>query len=267
MQAITSVDQYRALVKDNKRRLGKTRTNCMLLPPAFAEPAAEGRLAFEQYDNGLLVRVDEGSYATLYYYWRPDAMLPRIEYTGSSPLYVEEAGNLDEERRAILEAFGMHQYKRNVQYVLDCTKECDGASADVKGYSIVRCEDESLASAVVSLWGRRLGAADIPLAHKQFLSRGDIVYCALSTAGDLAGAIWWQDQGKTRLMRHIVVDEHHVRRGIARALLVLCATDARQTGMLRVSTWISDTNAPSIALHEQMGYVATTKVVIQFVAK
>ena len=45
---------------------GTVRTNCMLMPRAFAEPAADGRLTFATYDDGLLVRTDEGAYATQY---------------------------------------------------------------------------------------------------------------------------------------------------------------------------------------------------------
>ena len=265
MQPLASADEYRALVKDNKRRLGTVRTNCMLMPRAFAEPAADGRLAFATYDDGLLVRTDEGAYATLYYYWREGA--PMVRLHDNVPLYVEETREPCDEHAAFLRDAGLVLQKRNVQYVL-ARDDWDSRTDDrADGYAMARCEDEALAAEVVALWGRRLGLADIPLAHKEFLSRGDAVWCALSPSGELAGAIWWQDAGKTRLMRHIVVDERHTRRGLAKTLLALCATDACQTGMLKVSTWISDANYASIALHEGMGFCATTRVVLQFVAE
>ena len=265
MQPITDLDHYRALIKDNKARLGKVRSNCKVMSSAFAAPAAAGRLSFAWYDDGLLVRMDEGGYATLYYYWRPDAALPALH--DDVPLYVEETGTCDEQHQAWLAQSGLTVDKRNGQYVLAHPADANDlgqATPNVEGYELVRCKDEDLAREVVALWEHRLNVADIPLDHKEFLATGDVVYCALSTAGELAGAIWWQDAGKTRLMRHIVVDERHERRGIARALLALCATDAWQTGKLRVSTWISDTNVASIALHERMGFRATSRVVWQF---
>lgn len=266
MRPIANVDEYRTLVKQNKQRLGKVRTNCMLMPRAFAQPASAGRLSFAQHEDGLLVRVDEGAYANLYYYWRPETPLPHLR--DSVPLYVEETGETDAERRTFLEDAGFSLQKRNVQYVL-ARDDWDERVADTmaEGYTLTQCTDEALASQVVLLWERRLGLADIPLAHKEFMAQGDAVWCALGPSGELAGAIWWQDAGKTRLMRHIVVDERHTHRGLAKALLALCATDAWQTGMLKVSTWISDANHASIALHEGMGFCATSRVVMQFVAE
>ena len=265
MQRVLDLDHYRTLVKDNKARLGKVCSNCKVMSSAFAAPAAAGRLSFARHDNGLLVRVDEGGYATLYYYWRPGAPLPDLP--DNAPLYVEETGACDEQHQTWLAQAGLHIDKRNGQYVLERPADAcadHATDAGLVGCEFVRCVDEVLALKVVALWERRLKVADIPLEHREFLATGDVVYCALDEDGELAGAIWWQDAGKTRLMRHIVVDEHHERRGIARALLSLCATDAWQTGKLRVSTWISDTNAASIALHERMGFRATSRVVWQF---
>ncbi|MBR3326322.1 MAG: hypothetical protein IKG22_03260 [Atopobiaceae bacterium] len=46
----------------------------------------------------------------------------------------------------------------------------------------------------------------------------------------------------------------------------MCSTDAWQTGKLKVSTWISDANDASIALHKSVGYVLGAEVVQQFVS-
>ncbi len=263
VEPITSVDQYRSLVRQNKQRVGRTQSNCMLMAPAFAQPALEGRLAFEQHEDGLLVRVDEGRYATLYYYWRRGAALPRLH--DADTLVVEDSAAYTDEHRAFLAGAGLQLAHTNVQYVLELPAATQDAPL-AEGYRLVRCEDEGLAREVVRLWERRLEVADVPLDHTRFLELDDAVWCAMDAHDALAGAIWWQDQGTTRNMRHIVVDERHERRGLARALLQRCATDATQTGMLRVSTWICDKNAASIALHECMGYSATPRVVRQFIA-
>ena len=263
VKQVESLDDYKILVRKNKSRLGKAVTNCRLLSSAFLRPIESGRLFWERVPNGLVFLMDEGGYLNVFYHLREGSTLPSLN-TGKV-LLVEEVVRSGAQPSQLLDSSGFTCVRQNLQYSYTCENVMEeSCPQNVTGHHLTRCEDEAMASQVISLWERHLAVFDVPADHLDFLACGDTVLCAVDNEGAVAGAYWWHDAGRTRNARHVVVGQAHRRKGIARALMLSCLFDARQTGILRVLTWISDTNAASIALHESIGYTRTGQEIWQY---
>lgn len=280
MHRIQSVGEYRSLIKATKVRLGRVVANCTQIPRQMEPYIVQGRLTYEEQENGLLVWLDEGMYQTLYVWCSPQSS--RISCTaGPRPVVLEMMGRSDGDSSGelvfdhIMKASGFARERCNLQFVCpvgnddSLVERAQVARKKLKEASnlvVKRCETEELASRVIQLWEERLGIADIPLDHRNFLQNGDTVLCALDEAGALAGAYWWSDAGnRFRYGRHIVTDTQFVRRGVASALMLCAMADGYNHGINSMSTWISDRNLQSIALHTSLGFEPNDRICIQYV--
>lgn len=277
MERVLSGEDYKRLVKKTKASVGKIDSNCFLMASAFVPYADEGRLYAEEFIDGTVVYVDEGSYYNLYYYWRRGVAFEN--YSQDKPILVEEqirginGVSLDTLANQRLLNAGFALIRNNLQYELqlDGTQNyCELAKRAeeetlIEGLSLSSCRDELLREQVLTLWERRLGSEDVPWDHKDFMNRDDEVLCVVDASGVLAGTYWWRKQSKTVWMtRHVVTDERFVRRGIGSLLLIECAAHAQRESTQRLVTWISDCNYNSIAMHEKIGYRTKGNAALQY---
>lgn len=278
---IRDVQEYKDLVRSTKKRLGgKVRSNCLLMSSYFALPASEGRLFCDVLDNGLLVYLDEGSYLTMYYFWKPEAELEVVRQ--EKPIIVEElaaSGVAKPVTALFYEKAGLRKMRTNLQYALDVDVQPEGSEALAErcqsaldhvreqGFTLRPCVSVEQQADILALWEQELELGDVPADHRDFVERGDgsVVYVA-EREGVLAGTYWWKDERRTvRSGRHIVTSPLFVRRGIASALLAACVQDAQARGMRQLVTWIASSNRASIGMHEKFGFVATGRLAEQYV--
>ena len=268
---LSSTDEYRSLVKSTKKRYGRIRTNCQLLSSHFAPVIASRRLRCESCDDGLLMYVDEGDYENLYYYWNPQS--PLAVEQKDKPTLLEELVPINGSKDlsdAYYTSAGFSFYRTNLHYEMQLANvqpRREGVDhAKEQGFELIRCESTDLQAKVCDLWRSNLELGDVPLEHMEFLERrnGGVVLIALLDS-KVAGAYWWNDESRgTRSGRHVVTNPKYARRGIASALLEECAIDAAANGIRKISTWISESNTPSISLHTKIGFTATGRVAKQY---
>lgn len=95
MEQVTNLNQYDQLLRNTRKIFGRLHTNCFLLAPETERIIVQGRLYFEETDNGLLFYVDEKRYYQVYFYIssemkkfnilpREKPLLIRIIYTQGS---------------------------------------------------------------------------------------------------------------------------------------------------------------------------------------
>ena len=128
------------------------------------------------------------------------------------------------------------------------------------------CDTPVLAEKVCALWKSQLKPSDIPESHFDFLEDPDtVVLCATDDEGNVAGAAWLHFSGKNAEKRHIVTDPAWRRKKVAYALENAILAECILKGSVSLNTWVDEENAPSLALHEKMGYEDTGAVSWQFV--
>ncbi len=81
MEQIISLKQYEQLLKGTRKQYGRLHTNCFMLAPETERVIEQGRLYFEETDQGLLFFVDEKRYYQVYFHISPDVkklqMIPK----------------------------------------------------------------------------------------------------------------------------------------------------------------------------------------------
>lgn len=280
MQLVQSLEQYKGLIKATKTRVGNVASNNAQLPVHMEPYITQGRLSFEEQDGGLVMWLDEGAYQTVYLWWGSNGA-PLTDTAQETPLVaelMERAGVQSASERRIaetLERAGFVHERTNLQFILaleelgDLEGHATAARAALEQRSslrVERCETEDLANRVVALWDKRLDVADLPLDHRDFLHHDDLVLCAVDRDGTVAGAYWLGDAGRQSCSgRHIVTDERYVRQGIASTLMLEAYAMVAKHGILTVTTWISDANTGSIALHGRLGFRKNGRVCVQYV--
>ena len=282
MEQIRSVEEYKALVRENKQQQGKVRSNCFLMSSSLDQPIRDGQLFFERFADGLVVYSDEGRYYNSYYYWKMDKALEDIRK--NKPVLMEEldsgreAQEADEKKTAFLLDAGFSLYRTN--YQLDRTVKSDiqktGAlledylqQAENRGMTVAPCRDEMQAAQVVSLWEQALEPTDVPWRHRRFMDYPeDTVYCVTDSEKTTAAAYWWGASGKkTWEGRHVVVRPDCFRQGLGTLLLQLCYEKALQAGVEKISTWICDENQRSLRLHEKNGFQRNGRTSRQYILR
>ncbi len=266
MKKILSLQEYQSLLNSNKQAHGAVDTNCFLMSSSFAPYVDAGRLYYEQYDQGVVVYIDEGDYYNLYYYLEKDAAFPKIHQ--EKPILIEEIDSRGtreaylQELEPRLQTAGFSLYRVNEQFEKKLSAE-DPEPAyrkmldalQVQHLSITRCTDKAMAAEVIRLWESELELSDVPAAHRQFLEKGDTVYCIVNEKGQVVSTYWWARAGRRAYeARHIVTHPEYLRKGLGKTLMLACFMDVKAQGVDTIITWISDQNTRSIALHEKMGF-------------
>jgi|GEM_PF-5971139 len=128
------------------------------------------------------------------------------------------------------------------------------------------CDTPELAEKVCALWKSELKPSDIPEEHLDFLGKDDtVVLCATDDDESVAGAAWLHYAGKNAEKRHIVTAPEWRRKKVAYALENAILAECILNGCVSLNTWVDEDNAPSLGLHEKMGYEDTGAVSYQFV--
>ncbi|MBR2823418.1 MAG: GNAT family N-acetyltransferase [Clostridia bacterium] len=136
-----------------------------------------------------------------------------------------------------------------------------------EGWTLREVRDPETAEQVITLWEASLDPTDIPLAHRRFIRSGtDRALCAADGTRVL-GAVWYRLGRNTCEERHLAVHPDARRRGLGTLLLRGVMNAAAAAGKTLVNTWISDTNAASIALHTRAGFREQPRNCIQYILK
>ena len=132
MAQIKHLEEYKALLRTNKQRLGAVDTNCMLMTGDMARYIEDGRLCAESDENGLYVFVEEGVRFNCFYFRRSGAPLPDLRRDKS--VLIEEMDNrgmrsayLDHFEPVLLGA-GFSLSRRNLQVERMNAPEPDGCA-------------------------------------------------------------------------------------------------------------------------------------------
>lgn len=275
MERIDHLEDYKTLLKENRQRIGKVQSNCMLMAGDMARYIEEGRLFYDTLEEGLIIRIDEGIRENLYYFLRPDAPFPVLE-RGKS-LLIEELDNRGT-RKAELEglearifAAGFERSRVNVQVermMSDAlvSREAIEAQLYERGFMLETCTEGRVPAAVEALWRAHLNALDIPQDHL-VLREGDVITNVMRKQGELAATIWWRHSGRSSECRHVVTAPNYLRRALASALVRLWMSDACSHGANRMTTWINESNMRSLALFEKHGFAQNGRVSRQYLLR
>ncbi len=88
-------------------------------------------------------------------------------------------------------------------------------------------------------------------------------YFVAEEGGAIIGAGGWTPDRRVRRLghiRHVVTDDRHLRRGIARALLERCFETARAAGCVRLECWSTRTAVP---FYESVGFEKVSLMDVQ----
>ena len=275
MERIEHIDAYKTLLRANKQRLGVVDTNCMLMTGDMVRYIEEGRLFTETFDDGMIVRIDEGVRDNIYYYLRPGAQLPCLRR--DKCVLIEEMDNRGS-RSAYLAGFeprltdaGFALSRLNLQVERTLSKEhaASGAEAQLRdsGFSLARPSGGEVPGDVLALWEAHLDPLDIPQDHLILHAGESIVNVIDDSTGALAATIWWKHSGRSSECRHIVTSPAYLRRGLAGMLLNLWFDDAACHGVSRLLTWINEANVPSLSLFTRYGFAQNGRISRQYLLK
>lgn len=276
MQQIEHINEYKALLRANKQRLGTVNTNCMLMTCDMARYIEEGRLFADVFEDGLLVWIDEGIRNNLYYFLRPGAQLPDLR--GSKSVLIEEMDRSGSrsayfsefEPRLFSAGFSLNRLNLQVERTLTESPESSGvieAQLHADGFSLNRCVSGNVPGDVFALWKAHLDPLDIPQDHLVLHTGESILNLIDRSTGCIAATIWWHHSGRSSECRHIVTNPHFLRQGLAGALLSLWFEDAAHAGATRLLTWINEANVPSLSLFRKHGFSENGRTSRQYLLK
>ncbi len=279
MKKVETLDDYKDLLRQNKEERNRVDTNCLLLPGAMNAFITSGTLFVEQYSDGLVFFVDEGNFFNLYYFWESGVPLPNLQQ--DKPVLIEELNNNGSrdvyisQLEPVLKQAGFSLFKHNLQ-VAAAMKERQQelreryaqkkSSLEAQGYRFAFCTDGAGMKQVVSLWESALNPTDIPQSHKT-VDPDNQVLCIFDNENTLCAAKWWHHSGKTSEGRHVVTHKDFERRGLASTLQLAWLVDGLDHGVERYMTWIADTNAPSLAMHQKIGFLCNGRTSKQYILK
>ena len=283
MKKVETLNEYKELLRQNKSKHRQVDTNCFLMSSVVGEYITKGCLFAEEYNQGLILFIDEGSYFNLHYFWESGTPLPNLKQ--NKPVVIEELNN-NGSRDAYLSQFepflihaGFSLLKNNLQ-VAALVKESDKELRDqyisaydekkkrleAQGFRIRLCMDDACMEQVVSLWESALPSTDIPNAHK-VLDSDTPVMCIFDSENTLCSAKWWHHSGKISEGRHVVTNPNFERRGLGSTIQLAWIVDGLNNGVERFITWIADSNEASHAMHKRTGFLCNGRSVKQYILK
>lgn len=280
MRKIQTLSEYKEILRQNKSKRCHVATNCYLMAGAMEEYIIKGCLFAAEYDDGLIIFIDEGNYFNLYYFWESGMPLPNLKQ--DKPVMIEELNNngsrddyLSQFEQLLFQA-GFSLYKHNLQVVAILKDgeqdryisiyEEKKKRLKAQGFRIEPCMNEACMKQVVSLWESALDSTDIPQSHKIF-NPDNRVFCIFDSENKLCAAKWWHIGGKTSEGRHVVTNKEFERKGLGSTIQLAWITDGFNFGVERYMTWISDTNEASLAMHKKAGFLCNGRSSKQYILK
>ena len=91
MKKVEVLSDYKELLAKNKASHLHIDTNCFLMSNAMNEHIEADKLFVEEYKDGLMFFIDEGSFFNLYYFWETGKPFPNLKQ--EKPVLIEELNN------------------------------------------------------------------------------------------------------------------------------------------------------------------------------
>lgn len=274
MRKVNSLEEYKAIIKDNKTKHKHIDTNSFLMKKDIEEMIEAGSFYVEAYSSGIAFFSDEGTYYKCYYHVESEMEFPLM--LPDKPVVIDE---LDKEGRRSAHISrsevkfhqkGFSYYRTNRQYEkalcsrTSAEKELSGAFHMVfvtasKDERQMDCMQQS-----VMLWDQNLELADIEKSHRT-LKEGSGIVCITSPDKRVVSTEWFHNEGGRSEGRHTVTDPEFRGCGFAKALLYEWCSRAYEAGMKKAVTWIAEDNARSVRLHKSVGFMETGTVCRQYI--
>ena len=278
MERVTSVVEYKELIRWNKQRLEFIESNCFLMSSSMSKYIEEHRLYVQKYENGMIFFIDEGNYYNAYYFWQREQEFVNLHK--DKPVLIEELNNKGS-REVYLSGFepilfraGFQLFKNNVQVEINLKEynELNGRleecleKLNAQGLQLVFCDREEQFLQAVSLWDFSLDVTDVPQDHKVFREE-DTLACILTNGGQVVSTHWWRKTNKNSEGRHTVTHSDFYQKGLASTMLLAWCIEAKKEGIERCFTWINDQNIRSLALYQKIGFRANGRTSKQYILK
>ena len=270
MHAVTSLDEYYALVKAAKERCGSLKTNCALFPDAIKRYIGLGRFWGEPTENGVLFFADEERYYECYYHINPDASFELDRQ--DKPVVVQIMRNSLEKNDKVLrieQRLGeagfeysdtMQMLKADPQQIMKkIAPLCRYAKREMEkdGFILCRVKPEQLPE----FWSIADQASEIPYYLLPYYSDDELLEqidkgwltCIVDRQGKLCAAHHFFVDGKAMFGWLAVQKAYKNLYGMGMVFTEDALRYAIENGYL-VSGWIDLKNTPSIQYHRQVGY-------------
>ncbi len=280
MKKIDSCDQYKKLVAENRKKWEKVFSNNLLLPSSAEEYINDGRMGYENCQNGILFFIDEGNYYRTMFYWNDQ---PFDIHKEDKPLLTELVGVIgrnDEELSLLcsrLVAGGFSCDKTSYRHEYDLKgKTLEDLSVTeleetvLKGNKLTLrfCKTSKEVEEVEKLWSDHLDEFDIPLSHRKLLrSCQDNCYIVVNEREEVVATLFVQYYKSRSEGCHIVTKPEYHRRGIARLITKEWMLEAKKRGIDTLNTWVSETNTGSLNLQSKESFYRNGKFSIQLSLK
>lgn len=279
MDRIESIEQYQGLIAGLRSKHGRMNTNCFSMNDYFIPFIEDGRLFYEEYPSGACVFMDEGTYYNLYYFLDPDAPFPEISL--DKPVLIGEM-NSGTARDAYIESAGKmfsaagfrpfktdHLYSFSIKDHPDREEKLESLYAPLReegGYEMSEVRNQETLDEMIRLWESELDLMDIPAAHRRLPAPGGNaeLFC-LKHDGKVIGTYYVELQKSNSVGWHVVTAPGYTGRGIGRLMLLTGAGYVAANGSRNLTTWISDENERSIAVHERAGFTKLSRTAVQFI--
>ena len=274
MRAINSLEEYKALLAENKARHCGIDTNSFLMKKDVERMISGGSLYVEEYPSGLVLFSDEGDYYKAYYHIGKDQGFPSI--TVEKPVIIDELDKAGKRSSQIdrirekAERKGFRYYRTNRQYEKDLGEKMQEMKETPAPLNLLFLEEddhpltEDLLRQSVQLWDENLELADIEVAHRKLEANTGIA-CIVTPENRVVVTEWYKNEDGRSEGRHTVTDRHFRGRGLASRLLDAWCGRAAEAGMQKAVTWIADVNTASIQLHRSVGFQETDTVCRQYI--
>jgi ribosomal protein S18 acetylase RimI-like enzyme len=278
MEAVHDIKHFSALVKEAKSP-GKTNvSNCYLLPDAINEYTRQQRLFWEKVNDGIVFFCKERDFYYLYFYLVESQEQAGILLTKrDKPIVIDLVYSESQEpswlseikKRWVKSGFCIYKTYRRMSLNLPPEENLPAEQIFVNNnHYELRYASAQDYEDVQKLWRCSLDIFSTALLYenelKKLLNEKQLL-ALYDQDNKIAAVLQFQRKGKTGFIDHVVVNEKHRNRGLAKALLHAGLTENRDIN--KCYLWVDENNIPAKMFYLKSGFSFDGKISCQLLLK
>ncbi len=278
MLKVREPQEFNSVIKEFRSKVGKTLSNCFLMPAEIETLISRGCLFVSEYPGWLFILCDREGYSNLYYYTEENSdtayAAEFMKTVADREVYLDVVtrngrGDNATPERLISDgiAEGYKSYQRMQLQVRDIDFDSLGLNL-AEGYTLT--DNYCNADEIHALWKAALDEKSTPLPSESELRELCDEGCLMTTVdseGKLAGVLILSIASKQALIQHVAVSSEHRRKGLALSLLKKSFLTAGEREITLLRLWVDRANTSAIALYDRTGFTVDGMICDQLYMK
>ena len=271
MELVKNFDHFVKLIKSEKSRNGRTKTNCYFFPDYITKITKEETLYFERTSSGLFFLKHEVGFYMLYFYVSDQLkdeldiqFLNSIEEPVLLNTIYSQISNEAKLRSDVNFWSSQNFYlRKNFKRMILTNDLCINENRLNNNLDyLIRFVNRSEIEELLFLWKNSLDLLSNPLPNEGELISSIInqeIICILDTNKNIIAALQCRKEGSFFEISRVAVDYRFRRQGLAYTLMVK-SIQSKNNYFL----WVAEDNFSAIMLYEQLGFMFDGKITKQF---